>query len=94
MLCYVVGQAWCSSPTSVLLRVWCRAFQSVGVALAEEHPVAEQASLVADNSVQRMADIVQISQQFVRCSPLCRCHQRVRLHADHRAGPPNQLVPP
>ena len=33
--------------------------QSVGF---EEHPVAERALLVADDSVQRMADVVQNSQ--------------------------------
>ena len=62
--------------------------QSVGF---EEHPVAERALLVADQSVQRMADIVQNIQQFVGCSPLCHCH-RVQLHADHRAGPPDQFI--
>ena len=59
-------------------------FQSVGVALGEGHAVAERAPLVADDSVQRMADIVQNSQQSVGCSPLCP--QRVQLHAEHRAG--------
>ena len=69
-------------------------FQSFGVSLVEEHPIAERAPLIADNSVPRMADIVQNSQQFVDCSPLCHCHQRVQLLADHRAGLPDQLVQP
>ena len=32
--------------------------------------------------------------QFVEGSPLCHCHQRVQLHADHRDGPPDQLFKP
>ena len=58
-------------------------FQFVGVALGEGGPVAEQAPLVADDSVQRMADIVQNSQHFVVCrSPLCLSPE----------SPPDQLV--
>ena len=45
-------------------------------------------------SVQRVVGIVHDALQFVEGSPLCHCHQRVRLHADHRAGPFDQLLQP
>ena len=48
----------------------------------------EPASLAGDDSVQRVAGNVQYSQEFVHCSPLCHCHQRVQLCANQRAGPP------
>ena len=48
-------------------------FQSVGTALWEEQPLAEHASRVADDSVQRMTGIVQNGQQFGLCSSLCHC---------------------
>ena len=58
-------------------------FQSVCPALWKEQPVAEPAPPAADDSVQRVAGIVQNAPQFVESSPLCHCHQRVQLHADH-----------
>ena len=69
-------------------------FQSICPALWKEQPVAVPAPPAADDSVQRVVDIVHDAQQFVEGSPLCHCHQRVQLHADHRAGPFDQLLQP
>ncbi|KAM9363817.1 uncharacterized protein ABDE67_020225 [Symphorus nematophorus] len=44
--------------------------------------------------VQRVTGIVHNGQQFGQSSLLCNCHQRVQLHADHRASPPDQLLQP
>ncbi|KAI3354991.1 hypothetical protein L3Q82_004783 [Scortum barcoo] len=58
----------------------------VGPTLGKEQSFTEQAPLVADDGVQRVAGIVHNIQQFVQSPRLCHRHQRVQLHADHRAG--------
>ena len=69
-------------------------FQSVCPALWKEQPVTELARLAADDGVQRLAGIVLNAPQFFEGSSLRYCHQRVHLHADHRGGPPDQLLQP
>ncbi|KAI3361547.1 hypothetical protein L3Q82_013695 [Scortum barcoo] len=60
----------------------------VGPTLGKEQSFTEQAPLVADDGVQRVAGIVHNIQQFVQSPQLCHRHQRVQLHADHRASRP------
>ncbi|KAI3371768.1 hypothetical protein L3Q82_024324 [Scortum barcoo] len=64
--------------------------EPVGPALGKEQSFTEQAPLVADDGVQRVAGIVHNIQQFVQSPRLCHRHQRVQLRADHRAGLPDQ----
>ncbi|KAI3362646.1 hypothetical protein L3Q82_001630 [Scortum barcoo] len=52
----------------------------VGPALGKEQSFTEQAPLVADDGVQRVAGIVHNIQQFVQSPRLCHRHQRVQLH--------------
>ncbi|KAI3352258.1 hypothetical protein L3Q82_005243 [Scortum barcoo] len=66
--------------------------EPVGPALGKEQSFTEQAPLVADDGVQRVAGIVHNIQQFVQSPRLCHRHQRVQLRADHRAGPPDQFI--
>ncbi|KAI3356662.1 hypothetical protein L3Q82_003303 [Scortum barcoo] len=66
--------------------------EPVGPALGKEQSFTEQAPLVADDGVQRVAGIVHNIQQFVQSPRLCHRHQRVQLCADHRAGPPDQFI--
>lgn len=69
-----------------------RVLEPVGPTLGKEQSFTEQAPLVTDDGVQRVAGIVHSIQQFV-CSPhLCHRHLSVQLHADHRAGPPDQFI--
>jgi len=68
--------------------------ECVGPALWKEQPPTEQAPLVADDGVQRAAGVVHNVQQFVQSPCLCPRHQRVQLHADHRAGSPDQFIQP
>ena len=69
-------------------------FQPLCPALLKEQLVTEPAPLAADDSVQRVVGILQNTPQFVEGSLLCHCHQRVQLHADHRASLPDQLFQP
>ena len=66
--------------------------KSIGPALWKEQSPTEQAPLVVDDGVQRVAGIVYNVQQFVQSPCLCHRHQRVQLHADHRAGSPDQFI--
>ncbi|KAI3375810.1 hypothetical protein L3Q82_004092 [Scortum barcoo] len=66
--------------------------EPVGPALGKEQSFTEQAPLVADDGVQRVAGIVHNIQEFVQSPRLCHRHQRVQLRADHRAGPPDQFM--
>ncbi|KAI3375375.1 hypothetical protein L3Q82_021095 [Scortum barcoo] len=66
--------------------------EPVGPALGKEQSFTEQAPLVADDGVQRVAGIVHNIQQFVQSPRLCHRHHRVQLRADHRAGPPDQFI--
>ncbi|KAI3367054.1 hypothetical protein L3Q82_009687, partial [Scortum barcoo] len=64
----------------------------VGPTLGKEQSFTEQAPLVADDDgVQRVAGIVHNIQQ-TRVLDSAYRHQRVQLHADHRAGPPDQFI--
>ncbi|KAI3355342.1 hypothetical protein L3Q82_017887 [Scortum barcoo] len=54
--------------------------EPVGPALGKEQSFTEQAPLVADDGVQRVAGIVHNIQQFVQSPRLCHRHQRVQLH--------------
>ncbi|KAI3355963.1 hypothetical protein L3Q82_017153 [Scortum barcoo] len=50
--------------------------EPVGPALGKEQSFTEQAPLVADDGVQRVAGIVHNIQQFVQSPRLCHRHQR------------------
>ena len=82
-----IAVGYSSSPVPVT------SLKSVGPALWKESPT-EQAPLVADDGVQRAAGVVHNVQQFVQSPCLCPRHQRVQLHADHRAGSPDQFIQP
>ena len=65
--------------------------KSVGPALWKEQSPTEQAPLVVDDSVQRVAGIFHNVQQFVQCPCLCHRHKRCvkagkTSHAIHLAG--------
>ncbi|KAI3363482.1 hypothetical protein L3Q82_012093 [Scortum barcoo] len=53
--------------------------EPVGPALGKEQSFTEQAPLVADDGVQRVAGIVHNIQEFVQSPRLCHRHQRVQL---------------
>lgn len=57
----------------------------------EGQPVTE-ASLVADDSVQRVTDIIQNVQKIVQSPLLCYYHRRIQIHADDRTTPSDQPV--
>ncbi|CAL8406988.1 unnamed protein product [Arctogadus glacialis] len=60
--------------------------EKVIVLLHYLHKMNKGASLVADDSVQRVAGVIQDGQKLLCGSLLCHCLQTIQLEADHRAS--------